>query len=88
MVANQDETKRTFSNSQRHARSDNLFILVAGEKAQPIDLVVTLGGDDTILHASSRFSTGAVTPFLSFSMGTLGFLLPFRTWPHEEVNTV
>ncbi|KIK09124.1 hypothetical protein K443DRAFT_83195, partial [Laccaria amethystina LaAM-08-1] len=43
-----------------------------------IDLVVTLGGDGTILHASSLFSAGAVPPVLSFSMGTLGFLLPFH----------
>lgn len=45
---------------------------------EKIDLVVTLGGDGTILHASSLFSSGAVPPVLSFSMGTLGFLLPFR----------
>jgi len=49
-----------------------------GAKAEKIDLVVTLGGDGTILHASSLFSTGAVPPVLSFSMGTLGFLLPFH----------
>ncbi|KAF7782670.1 hypothetical protein Agabi119p4_2046 [Agaricus bisporus var. burnettii] len=49
-----------------------------GPKAEHIDLVVTLGGDGTILHASSLFSTGAVPPVLSFSMGTLGFLLPFH----------
>lgn len=49
-----------------------------GPNAKPIDLVVTLGGDGTILHASSLFSSGAVPPVLSFSMGTLGFLLPFR----------
>jgi NADH kinase len=50
----------------------------SGDKAEKIDLVVTLGGDGTILHASSLFSIGAVPPVLSFSMGTLGFLLPFR----------
>src|SRR5690242_19841329 len=44
----------------------------------PIDLVITLGGDGTILHASSLFSRGPVPPVLSFSLGTLGFLLPFR----------
>ncbi|KAK7057511.1 NADH kinase pos5, mitochondrial [Favolaschia claudopus] len=49
-----------------------------GDKAEKIDLVVTLGGDGTILHASSLFSSGAVPPVLSFSMGTLGFLLPFH----------
>lgn len=46
--------------------------------SEKIDLVVTLGGDGTILHASSLFSAGAVPPVLSFSMGTLGFLLPFH----------
>ncbi|KKK17127.1 hypothetical protein ARAM_007184 [Aspergillus rambellii] len=40
-----------------------------------VDLSVTLGGDGTILHASSLFATCAnVPPMLSFSMGTLGFL--------------
>ncbi|KAG9088840.1 NADH kinase pos5 [Ceratobasidium sp. 370] len=43
-----------------------------------IDLIITLGGDGTILHASSLFNTGPVPPVLSFSMGTLGFLLPFH----------
>lgn len=54
------------------------FLYISGATAQKIDLVVTLGGDGTILHASSLFSAGAVPPVLSFSMGTLGFLLPFR----------
>ncbi|KAI0058415.1 ATP-NAD kinase [Artomyces pyxidatus] len=49
-----------------------------GEGAEKIDLVITLGGDGTILHASSLFRVGAVPPVLSFSMGTLGFLLPFH----------
>lgn len=42
-----------------------------------VDLIITLGGDGTILHASSLFRIGPVPPVLSFSMGTLGFLLPF-----------
>lgn len=63
---------------------------------EKIDLVVTLGGDGTILHASSLFSSGAVPPVLSFSMGTLGFLLPFRpllylesarTFAHRTLQT-
>ncbi|KAH9996660.1 ATP-NAD kinase-like domain-containing protein, partial [Russula compacta] len=49
-----------------------------GPRAEKIDLVITLGGDGTILHASSLFKVGAVPPVLSFSMGTLGFLLPFH----------
>ena len=40
-----------------------------------VDLIVTFGGDGTILHASSLFAaSGRVPPVLSFSMGTLGFL--------------
>ncbi|KAE8449107.1 hypothetical protein EG329_008490 [Mollisiaceae sp. DMI_Dod_QoI] len=40
-----------------------------------VDMTTTLGGDGTILHASSLFSTTLhVPPILSFSMGTLGFL--------------
>jgi len=49
-----------------------------GPTSEKIDLVITLGGDGTILHASSLFKSGAVPPVLSFSMGTLGFLLPFH----------
>lgn len=42
---------------------------------QIVDLTTTLGGDGTILHASSLFATATkVPPILSFSMGTLGFL--------------
>jgi NADH kinase len=42
---------------------------------EKVDLATTLGGDGTILHASSLFSSAVhVPPLLSFSMGTLGFL--------------
>ncbi|KAK0561513.1 NADH kinase pos5 [Tilletia horrida] len=52
----------------------------ADEKRQlaaKTDLVLTLGGDGSILHVSSLFDRSAVPPVLSFSMGTLGFLLPY-----------
>ena len=40
-----------------------------------VDLTVTFGGDGTILHAASLFSTSThVPPILAFTMGTLGFL--------------
>jgi NADH kinase len=45
-------------------------------------MTTTLGGDGTILHASSLFATTLhVPPILSFSMGTLGFL---GEWKFEE----
>lgn len=43
------------------------------------DLVCTLGGDGTLLRASSLFSHAeSVPPVLSFAMGTLGFLGEFK----------
>ncbi|KAN0062583.1 NADH kinase pos5 [Thecaphora frezii] len=45
--------------------------------ARKTDFVITLGGDGSILHVSSLFDRDAVPPVLSFSMGTLGFLLPY-----------
>ncbi|KAK2785050.1 NADH kinase pos5 [Onygenales sp. PD_12] len=54
-----------------------VYTTVESEKLPPekIDLTVTLGGDGTILRASSFFATSKlVPPVLSFSMGTLGFL--------------
>lgn len=44
-----------------------------------VDVVVTMGGDGTILHAISLFKRHfpVIPPVLSFSMGSLGFLLPF-----------
>ncbi|CAN9202149.1 unnamed protein product [Alternaria alternata] len=43
------------------------------------DLVCTLGGDGTLLRASSLFShADNVPPVLSFAMGTIGFLGEFK----------
>jgi NADH kinase len=43
----------------------------------PADLVIALGGDGTLLRASSFFP-GKTPPVLSFAMGTLSFLLPHQ----------
>ena len=42
------------------------------------DMVITVGGDGTVLHTSNLFDEGECPPVLCFSMGSLGFLLPFR----------
>lgn len=77
---------RTLSSLSRYEQAT--YPLFTGPDAENIDLVVTFGGDGTILHASSLFSAGAVPPVLSFSLGTLGFLLPFRAYhPHPHIST-
>ncbi len=46
------------------------------EYTRVVDFAITLGGDGTILHLSSLFQQ-SVPPIVSFSLGSLGFLLPF-----------
>lgn len=57
------------------------LLLITGEQSllsRKIDFVITVGGDGSILHVSSLFDQHPVPPVLSFSMGTLGFLLPYE----------
>ncbi|XP_062848925.1 NAD kinase b isoform X2 [Trichomycterus rosablanca] len=42
-----------------------------------IDLIVCLGGDGTLLYASSLFQN-SVPPVMAFHLGSLGFLTPFK----------
>ncbi|KAL6199706.1 hypothetical protein ACLB2K_029489 [Fragaria x ananassa] len=51
-----------------------------------VDLVVTLGGDGTVLWAASMFK-GPVPPVVPFSLGSLGFMTPFyseRYWDYLD----
>merc|ERR1719394_1286255 len=42
-----------------------------------IDIIVCLGGDGTLLYASSLFND-SVPPIMSFNLGSLGFLTPYN----------
>ncbi|BAT91174.1 NAD(H) kinase [Vigna angularis] len=48
-----------------------------------VDLVVTLGGDGTVLWAASMFK-GPVPPIVPFSLGSLGFMTPFYSEHYKE----
>lgn len=48
-----------------------------------IDLVVTLGGDGTVLWAASMFK-GPVPPVVPLAMGSLGFMTPFNSEQYKE----
>ena len=50
------------------------FILSSRDQ---IDLVVTIGGDGTVLYSSWLFQNSNVPPTMSFSFGSLGFLTDF-----------
>ncbi|KAL3230706.1 NADH kinase POS5, mitochondrial [Nakaseomyces bracarensis] len=62
-----------------------LFTGTEEDIATRTDLLVTLGGDGTILHSVSMFGDKMAPPVLAFSLGTLGFLLPFDFKEHEKV---
>ena len=42
-----------------------------------IDIIICLGGDGTLLYASSLFER-SIPPIMSFNLGSLGFLTPFN----------
>ncbi|CAA7388506.1 unnamed protein product [Spirodela intermedia] len=48
-----------------------------------VDLVVTLGGDGTVLWAASLFK-GPLPPVVPFSLGSLGFMTPFQSENYKE----
>ncbi|ODV90037.1 hypothetical protein CANCADRAFT_31121 [Tortispora caseinolytica NRRL Y-17796] len=54
------------------------------EIQKPIDMVITLGGDGTVLFTSWLFQE-IVPPILTFNMGSLGFLNKYSFTQHETV---
>ncbi|KAF7833700.1 NAD(H) kinase 1 [Senna tora] len=48
-----------------------------------VDIVITLGGDGTVLWAASMFK-GPVPPIVPFSLGSLGFMTPFYSENYKE----
>ena len=68
------------SSRHEHKLGSNRRVIYTGpidEISAKAEIVVTLGGDGTTLQAVLAFKDVNVPPILSFSMGTLGFLLPF-----------
>ncbi|KAL1808698.1 hypothetical protein ACET3Z_025688 [Daucus carota] len=51
-----------------------------------VDLIVTLGGDGTVLWAARKFK-GPVPPIVPFSLGSLGFMTPFYSEHYREYLT-
>lgn len=55
-------------------------------RPEVFDLIVTFGGDGTVLYASWLFQT-IIPPVLPFCLGSLGFLTEFKVEKHEEILT-
>ena len=53
------------------------------ELTDKVDFIICLGGDGTLLYASSLFQQ-SVPPLMAFHMGSLGFLTPFELDNFQE----
>lgn len=53
--------------------------------AEKLDLVVTLGGDGTVLWMGTLLGKGPVPPVIPFALGSLGFMTPFQLEAMPEV---
>ncbi|MES1910995.1 MAG: hypothetical protein MHM6MM_003502 [Cercozoa sp. M6MM] len=50
-----------------------------------VEVLVTLGGDGTLLHVNSLYQVGKPVPLLmSFNLGSLGFLTPFLPQEYKQ----
>jgi NAD kinase len=75
-----NETKYNNTQHQQHINNNNTPSQAPADLSDP-DLIVTLGGDGTIMHAAHVFS-GPVPPILPIAGGSMGFLTPFA---REEI---
>jgi len=64
---------------------EELNKLIPADVACRLDLVLTLGGDGTVLWACSLFGNGSVPPIVPLAMGSLGFMTPFPLSRMESV---
>ena len=67
------------------ATSCQCHALLPPELSHRLDLVVTVGGDGTVLWACSLFGNASVPPVVPLSMGSLGFMTPFPLSRMESV---
>lgn len=72
------------TNSELKEHAQRCFAFDQENDPCKIDFIICLGGDGTLLHASSIFQKSC-PPVLSFSMGSLGFLTPFDFKYHEKI---
>jgi len=70
--------KRVLVEPKVHQQEAPNLTALTKETLEAVDLVITLGGDGTVMYAASLFGKDKpMPPTLSFAMGTLGFLTPF-----------
>ncbi|OXA58107.1 NAD kinase isoform X2 [Folsomia candida] len=82
------DDKSVTGNSKFDELQDKLMYFREGrdDLTDKIDFIICLGGDGTLLYASSLFQQ-SVPPVMAFHLGSLGFLTPFLFDNFEEKVT-
>jgi NAD+ kinase len=70
------ETQSKLKCLSNHTSSEELLLL-------HIDLIISLGGDGTILHIASLFQR-VIPPVMAFHLGSLGFLTAFNIQDYQQ----
>merc|ERR1719195_1648573 len=83
-----DDTMLTQNQSFTPHIREKLMTFTEGKDdlTDKIDFIVCLGGDGTLLYASSLFQQ-SVPPIMAFHLGSLGFLTPFKFEDFESQVT-
>jgi NAD+ kinase len=83
-----DDTMLTQNQSFTPHIREKLMTFTEGKDdlTDKIDFIVCLGGDGTLLYASSLFQQ-SVPPIMAFHLGSLGFLTPFEIDNFEQQIT-
>jgi len=86
VVEEQSRLMTIFSSKGPEKMTKNLYSFNQLDSLEPIDFIVTAGGDGTILYLNNLFQDIPIPPILSFSKGgSLGFLLPHEI---EDYKTI
>ena len=77
----------TITSTITYIDTDNLKNQTSNNKISSIHLVITLGGDGTLLYAASLFQKSSFhcPPFLPIALGSLGFLTPLKLGHFKSV---
>ncbi|OMJ88633.1 hypothetical protein SteCoe_9416 [Stentor coeruleus] len=68
---------------------NQITLFIKQQNINKIQLVITLGGDGTVIWAANIFENISVPPILSFNMGSLGFIAKYPASSIiKVVNTV
>ncbi len=68
-----------------HDLEEKIDVFIPDKHAEIIDYVITIGGDGTILWANHLFTNYPKPYFITFNLGTLGYLAYYNCHDYEKI---